>query len=442
MALAGCLKFLRTVRPWGERLLCEQHSDESTGLSVTRVRSACRSGMSATAEEGECGGMPAEATESRLSGTSVRSDGKKCYGVYTIQCVGRNGEKWVCEKRYSDFAALRKALLQDKCEKVKQLEKLAHGKGKFPKKKRGKSTDPAVMALRKEGFDVWLGSVMTYYSENLNVRMFLTEALPPEGVPRPLAAAAAAADAALAADDYGEYTRDGISLDGLLHVIRLFEGQLPEGATTSELCQKHIKPLTVAPGWVDEPQLIELDDQGNDVSAKEWYKHVYSRQSSSSSEGGGGGGATIRQVEAPPGTRSICRLLAADAATARFVGKPTHFLSHAWLYRILDVAGALEAFVSSLPAGSRERTFFWFDCFSLDQVSGHVCASVVIWLLFCRRGRVALLTLLLRCLRCAARPEHPGERVVEHDLHAGHRQHGPHCDGEQPVTLLSFSDLT
>ena len=42
--------------------------------------------------------------------------------------------------------------------------------------------------------------------------------------------------------------------------------------------------------------------------------------------------------------------------------------------------------------------------------------------------------------RCAARPEHQGERVVEHDLHAGHRQHGPHCDGKQPVTLLSVSD--
>ena len=156
---------------------------------------------------------------------------------------------------------------------------------------------------------------------------------------------------------------------------------------------------------------------------------MYSRQSSS--EGSGGGGAAIRQGEAPPGTRSICRLLAADAATARFVGRPTHFLSHAWLYRILDVAGALEAFVSSLPPGSRERTFFWFDCFSLDQVSGQVRASPVIWPPFCRRGRAALL-IHWRCLRCAARPEHPGERVVEHDLHAGHRQHGPHCDGEQP----------
>eukprot|EP01046_Picozoa_sp_COSAG06_P030962 COSAG06_NODE_2978_length_5994_cov_51.043766_5_plen_432_part_00 len=200
-------------------------------------------------------------------------------------------------------------------------------------------------------------------------------------------------DEALAA----EYTRDGISLDGLLHVIRLFEGQLPEGATTSELCQRHIKPLTVAPGWVDEPQLIELDDQGNDVSAKEWYKHVYSRQSSSSEGGGGGGGggATIRQVEAPPGTRSICRLLAADAATARFVGKPTHFLSHAWLYRILDVAGALESFVSSLPAGSRERTFFWFDCFSLDQVSTRVRCHLAVLLLLWPSGTADPLAMLV-----------------------------------------------
>ncbi len=243
--------------------------------------------------------------------------------------------------------------------------------------------------------------------------------------PAPAPAPEDADDDALAADDYSEYTRDGISLDGLLHVIRLFEGQLAEGATTSELCQLHIKPMTVAPGWVDEPQLIEFDDQGNDVSANGWYKHVYSRQSSSS--GGGGSGATSRQGEAPPGTRSMCRLLAADAATARFVGRPTHFLSHAWLYRILDVAGALEAFVSSLPPGSRERTFFWFDCFSLDQVSGQVRASPVIWPPFCRRGRAALL-IHWRCLWCSARQEHPGERVVELDLQGerrANRQHAP-----------------
>jgi hypothetical protein len=40
------------------------------------------------------------------------------------------------------------------------------------------------------------------------------------------------------------------------------------------------------------------------------------------------------------------------------------------------VAGALEAFVSSLPAGSRERTFFWFDCFSLDQVRARIACNL------------------------------------------------------------------
>ena len=234
--------------------------------------------------------------------------------------------------------------------------------GAPPKKERERATEEGTPPLQAAVAPVVPSAAVEHAADGLGS---------PAPAPAPAPALEGGDDDALAA----EYTRDGISLDGLLHVIRLFEGQLAEGATTSELCQRHIKPLTVAPGWVDEPQLIELDDQGNDVSAKEWYKHVYSRQSSSS-EGGGGGGATIRQGEAPPGTRSICRLLAADAATARFVGRPTHFLSHAWLYRILDVAGALEAFVSSLPAGSRERTFFWFDCFSLDQVRARIACNL------------------------------------------------------------------
>ena len=112
-----------------------------------------------------------------LSRTSVRSEfDKKSYGVYTIQCTTRDGKTtWNCEKRYSDFVALRKALLREKCEKVKQLEQLPHGQGRFPKK-RGKSADPAVMAMRREGFAAWLGLVVTHYSENPNVcAFFITE---------------------------------------------------------------------------------------------------------------------------------------------------------------------------------------------------------------------------------------------------------------------------
>jgi hypothetical protein len=140
--------------------------------------------------------MPLEApAKIQFSGTEVRTDGKKQYGVYVIQCQSRAGEQWSCEKRYSEFDALRKALIKDKCDKVKQLENLPHGKGKFPKKG-GKSVDPEVMKVRKEGLNTWLNSVMKFYGENLNVCAFFKEvaaikrdvglAPPPEGVPPPV----------------------------------------------------------------------------------------------------------------------------------------------------------------------------------------------------------------------------------------------------------------
>ena len=54
-------------------------------------------------------------------------------------------------------------------------------------------------------------------------------------------------------------------------------------------------------------------------------------------------------------------VLKADDRTARFVGRPTHFLSHAWTYLLLGLVGALESFVARLPEGAPEP-FFWFDC--------------------------------------------------------------------------------
>ena len=60
----------------------------------------------------------------------------------------------------------------------------------------------------------------------------------------------------------------------------------------------------------------------------------------------------------------MCAMLAADPATAQFVGKPTVSLSHAWLFKILNVAEALRAFVE---AEDVPEVFFWFDCFALDE---------------------------------------------------------------------------
>ena len=151
-----------------------------------------------------------------------------------------------------------------------------------------------------------------------------------------------------------EYIRDGISYAGLRHVIALFD-RLPPDATTSDLCQEHLKARTVPAGWVDIPQLILRDDQGNDVSKNRWYKHSYRQVDSDAT-----------QSTPPAGTQSFCQLLKGDPATAGFVGKPTAFLSHAWVYRFHNLVDAVEAYVEALPDDAEEH-FFWFDCFSLDQ---------------------------------------------------------------------------
>ena len=66
---------------------------------------------------------------------------------------------------------------------------------------------------------------------------------------------------------------------------------------------------------------------------------------------------------------STCQRLAADPATAGFIGTPTLFFSHAWLQKFLNNVDALRAFVAARPEGSPEA-FFWYDCFAIDQ---HEC---------------------------------------------------------------------
>ena len=141
----------------------------------------------------------------------------------------------------------------------------------------------------------------------------------------------------------------GISLAGILYCIDLFRrtGSITDSTTTSDLCHAHIKPATAPRGWRDEPRLIDAE--------KRWYEHSYVEE------------ATGSRHSAPPrGTRSMCSRLAADPSTARFVGRPTHFLSHAWLYKILNVVAGLQNFAGSLPADAPE-SFYWFDTFAIDE---------------------------------------------------------------------------
>ena len=144
---------------------------------------------------------------------------------------------------------------------------------------------------------------------------------------------------------YQEYIKYGISAKGLRHVATEF--QIGAGTTTSDLCQLFIKASTLPPGWKDEPDLVDAENR--------YYSHKYVKDH------------TAERVDLPPdGTRSMCEVLLENPDTQHFVSKPTHFLSHAWVFLFLNLLLGVEDFVSGLPDGEPEP-FFWFDCFSLDQ---------------------------------------------------------------------------
>ena len=162
-------------------------------------------------------------------------------------------------------------------------------------------------------------------------------------------------------EPYGDGT--GISAEGLLYcvenAIHIFGEEIGEEMTTSQLCKTLIQPVTLPPGWKCEPELIRFDDKGNDVSANGWYKHCYVKTSSGA-----------RYPNKPPkGTHSMCKRFLSDPETAHFIGRPTHFFSHAWLQRFLGNVSALQRFVQSRPP-NEPAAFFWYDCFAIDQ---HEC---------------------------------------------------------------------
>jgi hypothetical protein len=98
--------------------------------------------------------------------------------------------------------------------------------------------------------------------------------------------------------------------------------------TTSDVCNVLIKPATIPAGWRHHPTCVNAE--------KSWFSHEYEDLKTGT-----------RQTEAPPGTSSMCDVLRDDPTTARHIGRPTVFFSHAWLFRFLDVLAAMEARTSS-----------------------------------------------------------------------------------------------
>ena len=129
------------------------------------------------------------------------------------------------------------------------------------------------------------------------------------------------AEGAAAVAGQGEHgDGSGIKLEGIRRAIGMLPNrdQITSRTTTSELCKVFVQPATAPEGWTAEPKLIRLDAEGKDVSANKWYSRWYINEATGNQQ----------HKQPPPETRSMCQVLAADPETARFVGRPTHFLSH------------------------------------------------------------------------------------------------------------------
>ncbi len=127
-----------------------------------------------------------------------------------------------------------------------------------------------------------------------------------------------------------KYCKYGISAAGLRHFYNVHV-HASARLTTSDICHTVIKPLTVPAGWECLPTLTHAD--------RRYYSHEYRERSTRST-----------QATPPAGTRSLCEVMAEDPITARFVGKPNVFVSHAWLYFFEDALAALDAFDSACGA--------------------------------------------------------------------------------------------
>ena len=143
-----------------------------------------------------------------------------------------------------------------------------------------------------------------------------------------------------------DYTRWGISVAGLRRVAATLCPQLGAADTTSDVCHAAVKPATVPAGWSCAATVTD--------AARRWYSHEYTELASGRA-----------QKQPPAGTRSYCEVLDADPATCELVGRPTHFLSHAWTHRFEDVVEALA--LREEESEDDGVCFYWFDCFSLDE---------------------------------------------------------------------------
>ena len=187
-----------------------------------------------------------------------------------------------------------------------------------------------------------------------------TEGGAEEGTP-PMDAAIAERAAGLTRESgqHGEGT--GISLAGILYALEHVladRDQITAETTTSDLFKAHVLPVTMPVGYARSwPEVTNR--------ANSWYTHHYIEDSTGEERLKPDG-----SPDPPPGTYSLCARMKADPRMAHFIGRPTHFVSHAHTYKADDLIGALQTFASKLAPDEVARTFFWIDGFSIDEHQG------------------------------------------------------------------------
>eukprot|EP01046_Picozoa_sp_COSAG06_P004556 COSAG06_NODE_191_length_20709_cov_8.536778_9_plen_374_part_00 len=129
--------------------------------------------------------------------------------------------------------------------------------------------------------------------------------------------------------------------------------------TTSDLIKAHIQPATVPPGWTVEPEVTNVENS--------WYTHHYLNLET----------GERHTQKPPPNTFSFCARMAADPATAHFIGKPTHFLSHAHTMNADETLESVDQYVSKLPAEEAAKIFWWIDGFVsfLSSLLSSACST-------------------------------------------------------------------
>eukprot|EP01050_Picozoa_sp_SAG11_P034383 SAG11_NODE_12126_length_720_cov_1.697262_1_plen_132_part_01 len=92
------------------------------------------------------------ATTATLTGSNIKGD----YTAYTIRCANENGGAWAVERRYSEFAKLRKDLSKAGCDV----------EAAFPKKKPFGGKKTAVVEQREEGLMGFIAVAVAKYGTN------------------------------------------------------------------------------------------------------------------------------------------------------------------------------------------------------------------------------------------------------------------------------------